>query len=280
MQLSYDAREQARKIIVTIFAWLFISVIAFPLYWMLSSSLKGDTEILAWPPTLWPRQISLANYVRLLQGDFGIWFVNSVIVACTTTSVVIFVATLGAYSLTRFRYPGRQVLALSVLFTYLFPSVLMLVPLFLIITELRLNDTYMALVLAETTFALPFAMWLLRSYFSAIPVQIEEAAIIDGAARLQAFAEVVLPQALPGIISTAIFTFILSWNDYLFGLVFISSAQRKTLPIGIASYANELNTEWGPLMAASVAVTVPVLIFFILLQRRLVAGFGAGGVKG
>jgi ABC-type glycerol-3-phosphate transport system permease component len=280
MRLTYEQWLEVRKLTFTVIAWGFLAATAFPLYWMLVSSLKGDAEILAYPPTMWPRELTLLNFQRLLAGDFMIWFVNSVFVALSTTALVIVVGTLAAYSLTRFDYPGREVLAFSVLFTYMFPSVLMLLPLFLIVNNLRLNDTYLALILANTTFALPFAMWLLRSYFASIPIQIEEAAMIDGAPRLGAFIEVVLPQAVPGIISTAIFTFIRAWNDYLFALVFISTASRKTLPIGIASYANELTTQWGPLMAASVAVTVPALIFFMVLQRRLVSGFGSGAVKG
>jgi ABC-type glycerol-3-phosphate transport system permease component len=246
---------------------------------MVATSLKAQTEVITTHPSLLPSAIDLGNFQRLFAGDFWAWFRNSVIVAFGTVCVVISIASLGAYGLTRFKFPGRNGIAVMVLFTYLFPSVLMLVPLFLIISQLHLNDTYLALILADTTFALPFALWLLRSYFMAVPIQVEEAAMVDGASRLAAFLEIVLPQVAPGIVSTAIFTFILSWDDYLFANVFTSSSNMKTLPVGIARYAQELNADWGVLMAGSAAITIPVLILFGVLQRGLLPNLSAGAVK-
>jgi ABC-type glycerol-3-phosphate transport system permease component len=277
--MSRRAKEQLRVIGMTVVAWLFVIVVLFPLVWMVASSFKGPSEITAQPPHLLPRAIDLINYQKLFAADFWTWLRNSVIVSTGTVLIVISIGTLGAYSLTRFTYPGRRIIAMAVLFTYLFPPVLMLVPLFLIITELGINDTYLALMLADTTFALPFTVWLLRSYFLSVPVQVEEAAMIDGASRLRGFVEVVLPQVGPGIISTAIFAFILSWDDYLFALVFTSTSDMKTLPVGIARYAQELNADWGVLMAGSVAVTLPVLVVFGFLQKRLLPNLNAGAVK-
>lgn len=271
--------EVLRKVGLTVLAWSVAFVITVPMLWMVSSSFKAPEEILANPPTLLPKSLYLGNFVDLFQGDFVLWFRNSVIVALGTVAVVIVVGTLGAYSIARFEFAGRKPFSVLVLFTYLFPSVLMLVPLFLIITSLGLNDTYLALILANTTFALPFAMWLLRAHFLAVPIQIEEAALVDGARRLRAFVDVVIPQVTPGIISTAIFAFIMSWNDYLFALVFTSSSDTRTLPVGIAGYTNNFDVQWGVLMAASVSVTVPVLVMFMVLQKRLIPGLNAGGVK-
>jgi ABC-type glycerol-3-phosphate transport system permease component len=277
--MSKQSKEQIKVWALTILAWLIVTIVIFPLIWMVLSSFKGPTEIITANPSLFPKVFDLRNYQILFAGDFWLWFRNSVIVALGTVAVVITIGTLGAYSLTRFTYPGRGLVAVMVLFTYLFPSVLMLVPLFLIVSELGLNDTYFALILANTTFALPFAIWLLRSYFMAVPVQVEEAALVDGASRPMAFIEIVLPQVAPGIISTAIFTFILSWDDYLFANVFTSSSGMMTLPVGIARYAQELNADWGVLMAGSAAVTIPVLIFFAVLQRGLLPNLSAGAVK-
>jgi ABC-type glycerol-3-phosphate transport system permease component len=277
--MSKGAKEQIKVIALTLVAWALVLVVVFPLIWMVLSSFKGPTEIISADPDLFPERFDFRNYQVLFAGDFWLWFRNSAIVALGTVAVVITIGTLGAYSLTRFSYPGRGLIAVLVLFTYLFPSVLMLVPLFLIISEFGLNNTYFALILADTTFALPFAIWLLRSYFMAVPVQVEEAALVDGASRPMAFIEVVLPQVAPGIISTAIFTFILSWDDYLFANVFTSSNDMKTLPVGIARYAQELNADWGVLMAGSAAVTIPVLLFFGLLQRGLLPNLSAGAVK-
>lgn len=269
-----------RKWANTVLIWPLVLLIAFPLYWMLVSSVKTEREILASPPTLWPQEFTLENFQALSGLSFGTWFFNSVLVAAATVGVVLVLATLASYSLVRCRYPGRSVVSVGMLLAYLFPQVLMLVPLFLVINSLGLNDTYLALILANVTFSLPLAMWLLRSQFDGVPRELEEAASVDGASWLVTFLRIFLPQVLPGILSTAIITFILAWNNYLFALVFVSSADLKTLPVGIATYSNELNTQWGPLMASCVAVSVPVLIVMTILQRQFMRGVEGGGLKG
>lgn len=277
--MTATGRRRLWLIGTTMLAWVIILFLNFPLLWMISSSLKNDRENNSISPTLLPQDVVFSNYTRLFQGDFLIWMMNSAIVASSTVVVVIVLATVAAYSLTRYTYRGRKPLATVILFTYLFPPVLMLVPIFVIISGLGLSNTRLALVLATTTFALPFAIWLLRSYFLSVPIDIEEAAMIDGASRPRAFIEIVIPQVSPGIISTAIFTFILAWDEYLFASVLISSPERKTVPIGIATYANELTSEWGMLMAASVAATIPVLVLFAILQKRLLPDLSAGATK-
>jgi ABC-type glycerol-3-phosphate transport system permease component len=277
--MSLTGRQAIRYWLVTVVAWIVVLILCVPLMWMIASSLKGPTEIISGAPTFLPKVVDWTNYAELVSSDFPVWFRNSVFVSLATVAVVIVIGTLAAYSLTRFRYPGRRIAAIAVLFTYLFPSVLMLVPLFLIISELKINNTPLALILANTTFALPLTIWLLRSYFLSVPAQVEEAAMVDGASRLRGFAEVVLPQVAPGIISTAIFAFIVSWDDYLFASIFISSPQLRTLPVGIATYASDLSPEWGLLMASSVMTTLPVLIVFALLQRQLLPDVSAGAVK-
>jgi multiple sugar transport system permease protein len=262
--------------------WLVVLAIAFPLFWMLSTALKPNEETFALPPTLLPVHPTLEQFQRLLtETPFVAYFINSVVVGLGTTAVVVVVAVLGAYGLVRFRFPGRELIAHLVLFTYLLPSVLLLLPLYLIISRLGLANSLAGLVIAYTTFALPFALWLLRSFVASIPIDLEEAAMVDGASRMAAFLEVVIPQALPGIISTALFTFILSWNEYLYALVFINVDSRKTLPPGVLTMLNQnQNVEWALLMAASVLMSVPVLLVFVFLQSHLTRGFGAGAVKG
>ena len=198
---------------------------------------------------------------------------NSSIVALGTTLLVIVVATLGAHSLVTFRYRGRRLLAQAVLFTYLLPSVILVIPLYLVMARLGLVNSLLGLVICYATFALPFALWLLRSFMAAIPVDLESAAMIDGASRIRAFIDVILPQALPGIISTALFTFIVAWNEYLFALVLINRQLSMTLPVGILSH--NINQ-----MTASVMMSVPLIITFAFLQKHLTRGFGAGAVKG
>jgi multiple sugar transport system permease protein len=203
------------------------------------------------------------------------------VLATSTTLLVIAVATLGAYSLVRFAYPGREKLAQLVLFTYLLPSVVLIIPLYLMMVAAGLANTIASLVIAYTTFALPYALWLLRSFMAGIPEDLESAALVDGASRLGAFVDVILPQALPGIISTALFTFILAWNEYLYALVLVNSDSVRPLTTGVMNMLiTSFNIEWSLLMAASVMMSLPLIVIFTFLQSYLTSGFGAGGVKG
>ena len=273
---------RSKRVLFNLFAWTVVLLIAFPLFWMIVTSLKPASELFARPPTFFPIQYTLANYERLLfDTHFPVFFMNSSIVALGTTLLVIVVATLGAHSLVTFRYRGRRLLAQAVLFTYLLPSVILVIPLYLVMARLGLVNSLLGLVICYATSALPFALWLLRSFMAAIPVDLESAAMIDGASRIRAFIDVILPQALPGIISTALFTFIVAWNEYLFALVLINRQLSMTLPVGVFSVLiNPHQIEWGLMMTASVMMSVPLIIAFSFLQKHLTRGFGAGAVKG
>lgn len=280
-KVSYETRQTLFLLSCYLLTVLILVVVCFPLYWMLITSLKPLDEIFDVPPTLFPAQSTLANYINLFRiTDFGRLFLNSLKVSAGTTILALLVATLGAYSLTRFEYPGRELFSRTILFAYMFPGVLMIIPLVVIFSQLRLTNTHSGLILANTTFALPFSLWVLRSFFQGIPLDLEEAAMIDGAGRLGAFLDVVLPQAMPGIIATGIFTFIWSWNEYLFALILISTESLKTLPPGMMNFISATNIDWGLVMAASVLVTLPMAIVFMFVQKHLVTGIGAGGVKG
>jgi multiple sugar transport system permease protein len=254
---------------------------AFPLYWMLVSSLKSSPELLAYPPTWVPHEWSLRAYGKLFyETNFWTYFKNTVIVAALTTVIVLLAGIVGAYSLTRYRYPGRTFVARVTLLAYMFPPIIMLVPLFLFARQLGFTNSLMGLALTYISFSLPYALWILRAFFQSIPVELEHAALIDGANRFQALVYVVTPLALPGIIATAIFTFIVAWNDFLFALVLVGVDELKTLAIGINEFFHMAVVDWGLIMAAGVMVTIPALIFFIAVQRYLIAGWGAGGLKG
>ena len=265
---------RSRQVLFNLFAWAVVLLIAFPLFWMIVTSLKPESELFTRPPTFFPSHYTLENYERLLfDTHFPVFFMNSSIVALGTTILVIVVATLGAHSLVTFRYRGRRLLAQAVLFTYLLPSVILVIPLYMVMARLGLINSLLGLVICYATFALPFALWLLRSFMVAIPIDLESAAMIDGASRIRAFIDVILPQALPGIISTALFTFIVAWNEYLFAMVLINRQLSMTLPVGILSH--NINQ-----MTASVVMSVPLIIAFSFLQKHLTRGFGAGAVKG
>lgn len=270
------------KLLFNLFTWSLVLLVTFPLAWMIITSLKPQTELFRIPPTWWPETITFEHYWRLLtETPFLTYFRNSVVLATSTTIFVVVLGTIGAYSLVRFSYRGRETLATLVLFTYLLPSVVLIIPLYLMMVELGLSNTLTSLILAHTTFALPYALWLLRSFMEGVPEDLESAALVDGATRMGAFRDVILPQLLPGIISTALFTFILSWNEYLYALVLVNSESVRPLTTGVMSMLiTAFNIEWSLLMAASVMMSVPLIIVFAFLQSYLTRGFGAGGVKG
>ncbi|KPJ76040.1 MAG: hypothetical protein AMS19_13425 [Gemmatimonas sp. SG8_23] len=270
------------RTIWSIVAWTIVLAVVFPLIWMIVTSVKPQAELFSIPPTLMPETITFEHYRRLLtETPFPRFFRNSMILAVTTTVVVVALGTLGAYSLVRFKYRGRETLATLVLFTYLMPSVVLVIPLYLMMAKLGLANTLASLVIAYTTFALPYALWLLRSFMTSIPVDLESAALVDGASRIGAFVDVILPQAFPGIVSTALFTFILCWNEYLFALVLVNSDSVRPLTAGTMNMLiTSFNIDWSLLMAASVMMSLPLIVIFTFLQGTLTKGFGAGAVKG
>ena len=258
-----------------------LAIGAFPLAWMLSTALKPSGEIFATPPTLVPKVVTLENFRRLFtETTFLTYFTNSVLVSLATVGLTLSVSAMGAYALTRFTFAGREKVAGLILTTYMFAPVMIIIPFYILVKELGIVNTRLALVLSYTTFCLPFCLWLLRAFFESIPLELEEAALVDGAGRGRAVWHVVLPLALPGLIAAAIFTFILAYNDFLFALVLITSEELKTLPVGVNDLFNATIVDWGMIMAAGVMITVPAVLFFAAVQRYLVQGWGAGGVKG
>lgn len=293
------AKEVAGRIALYALLAAVTFLVCFPLIWAFFTSVKPKEEIFLWPPTLWPETWTLANYRALLEGKdayfqagaasgtavppsafFIDWFINSVIVTIGTTIISTVVSTLAAYSLTRFRFPGQRSVPYLALIGYMVPSIIFVFPMFLVMVELRLTDTLLSLILGYVCITLPFCMWLMWAFFRGVPIEIEEAALVDGASRLRVFWEIVLPTAWPGIVAAAIFTLIVSWNDYLFGRVFMNSMENLPLTVGVMHFFDGTHVDWGLMMASSVLMTVPMALLFMALQRHLVAGFGAGAVKG
>jgi ABC-type glycerol-3-phosphate transport system permease component len=262
--------------------WVAIAVISFPLLWMLLTSVRPRDETISYPPTLLLDHVTFAHYRRLLfNTPFLTFFLNSLFVATVSTVVAVLFATAGAYGLTRFHFPGRTAMARMVLFAYLLPAVVLLVPLYVVVAALGLGDSLWGLVITYVTFALPFALWLLRSFIAALPPDIEAAATIDGAGRFAVLFEIVIPQAWPGIIATAVFTFIMAYNEYLYALVFINADSMMTLPPGVMRMVkNSYDIDWNVMMAAAVVITAPILVLFACVQRNFGQGLGAGSVKG
>jgi len=271
----------SRELAVYGCALVLVIFTAFPFFWMISTAFKPLREIFAYPPYFFPKDSTLANFVRLFeQTRFLTYFKNSVIVSTSAVVVTMIIATAGAYSLTRFRYYGREKIASLILFTYMFAPIMIVIPFYVLIRKIGIANTHFALIMAYTAFCLPFNIWLLKAFFQSIPIVLEEAALTDGAGRIQAIIHVVFPLALPGIIATGIFTFILAWNDYIFVRILITSDELKTLSVGIADLYNATVIDWGMIMSGGMMITIPVLVFFTFIQRNLIAGWGAGAVKG
>ena len=276
------ARAVRSNLVLVLFAAALLVIFAgFPFAWMISTAFKESREIFATPPSLLPRSFTLDNLQRLLTETKALTYLkNSIVVSLSTVAVTIAVSTPAAYSLTRFRFPGREQLAGAILFTYMFAPIMIIVPFYVMMRFLGLTNTHLGLVLAYTAFCLPFSLWMLRTFFQSIPLDIEQAAMVDGANRVQTVLYVVLPLSLPGVVATSIFTFVLTWNDYIFARILISADELKTLPVGIADLYNASVVDWGMIMAAGLLILTPVLAVFFLIQKYMVVGLGAGALKG
>lgn len=279
-----DDRRPLHRALIYAGLGLYTLLAVFPLYWLVKSSLTVGLDLISATPSLLPRAIDLSNYARVLSvGLITTFFANSLKIALITTALTIAIASLAAYSLTRFRYRGRTLIQRSVLLAYMFPGILLAVPLTLFYGQVGLINSHGGLVLAYVTFSLPFALWLLIAYFETIPHEIDEAARVDGATHLQVFTRIILPLARPGIVTAAIFGFLGAWNEFILGLVLIQENELKTLPVGLALFLQGGpgdTIEWGGRMAAGVMVIVPSLTFFLLASGRIARGLVSGAVKG
>lgn len=259
-----------------------VTVVGFPMFWMVICSFKPSSELYVSPPTLLPHAWVFDNYTQLFaQTSFAAYFVNSLIVAIGATLLSLVIGGFGAYSLSRFNFFGMRTFSNMTLVVYMLPEVLIVLPLYIYVVQLGLADTLFSLIIANTTFTLPLTLWFLRSYFNAVPASLEESAMIDGCTRLQAMWRVTIPLVLPGIVSVGVFSFNHAWNEFLFALVFISSEKNKTLPLGLATWIGQDNIySWGMLLASAVLITIPVVVFYLLVQRSLVSGLADGATKG
>lgn len=257
------------------------AVVLLPFYWMVISSFRPPEALFSSKPSLWPSHLALEHYAHvLLRTSFVAQFKNSVIVAIGTTLVCILTGSFAGYSLSRFKFMGAFVVSMVIFLAMMFPATVVLIPLFLVFRTLRLLNTYWGLILAYATFALPFCTWMMKGFFDSIPVELEEAAIVDGCSRAGAMFRVAFPLAAPGVAATAMFGFLLAWNEYLFALTFTTSEDMRTLPVGLTLFSGEYYTNYGALMAASLMVCIPVLAFFLYANRYMIQGLTAGAVKG
>lgn len=280
MRIRVQARRWLQLIGIYVVMVPILAFLLLPFIWVVSTSFKDVSEIYAPVPTFIPRHPTLRNYVYLwFNTNFPKYFVNSLSVSFGNAFLSVLVATLAAYGLSRFRFRGRNVVIMWLLSSQMLPLVLLVIPLFTILLKLKLLNTLVGLVLIYCAFSLPFCTWMLKGYFDSIPRELDEAALVDGCSRLGAALRIVFPLAAPGVIATALFAFVLAWQEYLLALTFIRTDELRTLAVGITYFLGFRQVQWGPITAASVIVTVPVAIFFVYLQKFLVQGMTLGGTK-
>jgi arabinogalactan oligomer / maltooligosaccharide transport system permease protein len=274
---------------------LFTLAAIYPVLWVISVAFSG-TQNLGFadvPPDPgfldrlrailpWPAQFSLKNFTDVLtEQPFLRWLLNSAIVAAATTVVGVFLACTAAYAFSRFRFPGRQAGMMSFLVSQMFPGTLLLVPLYIIIVSwLKLGNSFLGLVLVYSVTAIPFCVWMLKGYFDTIPLEIEESAIMDGASRQTIFFRIILPLAKPAVAVTALFSFMTGWNEFILAATFLEEEAKYTAPVGLKFFVGGFSSQWGYFAAGSIIVSLPVVLLFLYLQKYLVSGLTAGGVKG
>jgi multiple sugar transport system permease protein len=259
----------------------FLVFTLFPVYWLVNSSLKGAGELFTFPPRYWPAAATIANYLDAVrQTRLAALYLNSLWISSVTCLALMALIVFSGYAMARFRFRGKAWLVALFLLAQVLPHVVLLLPFFTMFKVAGLINTRLALVIAYTVITLPFSVLTMRGFFAAIPVELDEAAMVDGCGRSGALFRVVLPAALPGLVATSIYGFINAWNELILAVVLINSPNLQTLPVGLSSLIDENRTEYGMLMAVAVLSLVPSLVFFGWIQRYLTTGLSAGAVKG
>jgi len=278
--MKSNAKKKTGKVVTGILLALFMVLLIFPFYWILITSIKPESELYGAVVTYWPHHITFTAYRNLFESfNFIKYMKNSLIVATVTTATTLVLSLLAAYAFCRFRFPGRKFLMGLFLCNNMFPTVLLLIPLYAIMRGWGVLYTPTALILAYTTFTLPFCVWLLNGYIKDTPVSLEEAAQIDGCNRYQAFMKVFLPIMKPCLVATGVYIFMQAWNEYTYASL-LSNADSRTITVALKTLIGQLGVQWDMLTAGGIISVIPVCIMFFFAQKRLIEGLTAGAVKG
>jgi multiple sugar transport system permease protein len=267
-------------VVLQIFAVFVLTLLVLgPFYWIVASSLKETVEILLPIPTLFPEKLSLIHYEALFSSRFRGFLGNSIKVSLLSVLLTLVVSSLAAYSLHRPPFPGKSLISKLILATYLFPGILLLVPLYQLFYQFGLIDSLLGIVVVNVAFTAPLSTWLLASFFTHIPQEVQESALLDGASRLRVLTRIILPLLRPGLASVALFAFIFSWQEYMFSSVFLIRDEVKTLPLGLATLMTQYSIDWGLLSAGAVVIALPVVLLFVAAGRQFVEGLISGSIK-
>ena len=259
---------------------LIFIIFFFPFFWIISSSIKLPEEIISKSPTYFPLSFTIEHYYKLLvSSDILQYLFNSLVVSFCSMIISVLLSLLAAYGLHKLKFYGNKLVEHSLLVTYAFPGVILLIPMYLMLSKFGLLNTYFALVIINVTFASPFAVWMLKAFFKMIPNEIEEAAYIDGASRIRILFFIILPLAAPGIASIAIFCFVISWTEYMFASILISGDNLRTMPVGLASIVGQYQIDWGFLLAGATLASLPVILLFVFVGKYFVSGLTDGAIK-
>ncbi|MCB0072922.1 MAG: carbohydrate ABC transporter permease [Caldilineaceae bacterium] len=279
--MSKSGRMTLSRVFVIIALLLGAIYSGAPVLWMISSSLKSNTEIFAYPPRLFSDSMSLGAYLAVVTNSEKVrFFVNSYLVALLVTIFTLIVGSLAGYSFSRYQFPLKRPLNMTIIGVQAVPPITLLIPYFSLIVTLRLFNTYAALVLTYMVFTLPYAIIMMTGYFNTLPKALDEAVMMDGGSRFVALWRVLIPISVPGLVSTGIYTFMLAWNEFLFALTLTKTMNMRTVPVGIALLMGQHSYEWNEMMAMSVLGCLPVLLLYLFFQRYFIAGMTAGSVKG
>ncbi len=275
-----ERRSRLRRVIEVEIPVLAVLVFALaPFVWMLLTSVKPTADLSLFPVRYLPSRVTFEHYDMLLRRtSFAGNLLNSLIIASGAVAVGLVTSVPAAYAFSRFRFQGRRLMMTGFLVINMFPIVLLIIPLFVLMRVLGLIDTFVGVIIGHSTFAIPFSIWMLMSYFNAIPKELDEAAMVDGASRLQTIRLVILPLVTPGLVTTAIYIFITSWNEYLFAMM-LSGETVRPVTVALQQFIGEFTVQWGLLTAGGALIALPVTILFLFVQRRLVGGLTAGAVK-
>jgi len=270
-----------RRIGVNVLALAVFAVMVFPVYWMVATAFKPGREIQDYKPHWFPSPVTFSNFTNAVHRQY-FWadVKNSLIIVSCVVVLSLVVAFLAALALSRFRFYGRTAFIVLILGTLMVPLAALIIPLYIALSRVHLINTLTGVIVMYMTFVLPFSVWTLQGFMRGVPRELEEAAMVDGSTRFGAFVRILLPLVAPGLVATSIFAFIQAWNEFIIAYVFLHDGSKQTITVWLASFTNLHGTDWGPLMAGATLTALPVVVFFVLIQRRIAFGLTAGAVRG